>query len=481
MARKPFGIVTKTGTHVRQDVLAHYASKVADSRALTDRFEQVYADKGLQPPLYNPETLSRLLEINTYHYRAVKTKARDTAGLGWSLESTSPEASDSEKAELETFFRDHSPSIPMLLDRGQTDYEAVGWGALEMVREGYRIEGPLTALNHLPSHTIRIHQDGKRFAQIRGNRMRWFKAPELDADVHMDTGTIHKPGEIAESHRATELLVWINYTPRSDYYGLPDIMPALGAIHGEMSRRDYNISFFDSYGVPAYAVFITGDFDEGEIDEDGYSEMQKEIESHFRSLSDHPHSTLVLSIPTREDGQQVKVEFVRLAVDIKEASFRLYRQDNRDEVLAAHGVPPYRAGITEVGALGQNVATETTEIYKMSVIEPRQKTLEDLINRYIVRGAFGVKNWRFRLAEIDTRDEQHELDMLVTLVQNGAASPDELRAHFAERFGLEGPAPFALDTGPDIETVERALKRLESDMLEIVRKEGGHVNGYLRV
>lgn len=480
MARKPIGVVSKTGKFVRQDVLSHYATK-DESRSLSDRFESVYADRGLVPPLYNPEALARLLEINTYHYRAVKTKARDAAGLGWMLEPIAADPAGQQKADLEGFFNDQTPPVPITLDRCQTDYEAVGWGVLELVREDYRADGPLVAIKHIPSHTIRMHQDGNRFAQIRGLKTRWFKRAEFDGDVHMDTGAIHEAGSLAASSRATELLVWINYTPRSDFYGLPDIMPALGAIHGELSRRDYNIAFFDNFGVPAYAIFITGDFDEGDIDDDGYTEMERAIEDHFQALSNNPHSTLLLTIPTREDGQEVKVEFHRLAVDIKEASFRLYRQDNRDEVLAAHGVPPYRAGITEVGSLGQNVATETTEIYKMSVIEPRQNMIEDLFNRYIVRGAFEVTDWRFKLAEIDTRDERHDLDMLLGLAGAGAVTADEIRNHFAERFGLEGPSPATLDDGPDIEAVERALKRLETNMIEIARKEGGHVNGYLRV
>src|SRR5690606_4544021 len=112
------------------------------------------------------------------------------------------------------------------------------------------------------------------------------------------------------------------------------------------------------------------------------------------------------------DGQNVKVEFQRLAVDVKEASFRLFRQDNRDEILAAHGVPPYRAGIAETGSLGGSTAVESTEIYKMSVIEPRQSILENLFNRYILRSAFDVTDWRWKLAEIDTRDERHDLDIL---------------------------------------------------------------------
>lgn len=459
--RRHFGFVTKQGSFVESDVLGRYTTK-SESKQISDRFENQYGDMGLVEPLYNPESLAQLLEMNTYHYRASKTKARDTAGLGWSIESTEETQPGATKAiwravkafiartrrhtgkqtaahdQLVAFFRGLSPPLPILLDRAQLDYESVGWGALELVRQDYAADGPLSTIAHVPAHTLRVHKDGNRYAQIRGARKRWFKAAGEDIDVDQDNGRVHPKGSLDAEQRATEIIWWQNYTPRSDFYGLPDIMPALGALHGDLARRDFNIAFFDNFGVPAYAVFITGDFDEGEIDPDtGKSQLEEAIEEHFRELAKHPHSVLVMTIPTLSDGQNVKVEFVPLAVQIKEVSFRLYRQDNRDEILAAHGVPPYRAGIAETGSLGGSTAQESTEIYKTSVIEPRQTVLEDLINRYIIQGAFDITDWLFRLANIDNDDEMHEADLLGKLDDHGAVWPDEIREHFTDRFGLD--------------------------------------------
>jgi len=81
---KPFAYVTKSGRVVRQDILEQYAIKSDSKQILADSFQSSYT-QGLVQPLYNPEALARVLEMNTYHYRACKTKARDTAGLGWNL------------------------------------------------------------------------------------------------------------------------------------------------------------------------------------------------------------------------------------------------------------------------------------------------------------------------------------------------------------------------------------------------------------
>lgn len=496
--KRTFGIVTNKGKFVGGDLLSQYATKQDDpSKALSDVFEEVYTENGLIPPLYNPNLLAQLLELNTYHYRASKTKARDTAGLGWSLEELGESGRGVGKAlwsaikgwitrsnhhaekqashdALIAFFRSLSPPLPIILDRAQLDFEAIGWAAIELVREGFAAEGPLTNITHIPAHTLRVHKDGDRFAQRRGRKLRWFKRAGVEGDVHQDTGQLVEQNSLDPAVRATEIMWWQNYTPRSTYYGLPDIMPALGALQGDLSRRDYNISFFENHGVPSYAVFITGDYEEGETDPNtGRTELEEAIEDHFQELAKHPHSVLVMALPNRSgvtDGQ-VKVEFHPLATGIEEASFRLYRQDNRDEILAAHGVPPYRAGIAETGSLGGTTAEESTRIYKQSVIEPRQVILEDLINRFIIQGAFEILDLAFKFADIDLEDDVRHADLLALLVDRGAIWPDEMRDHFISRFNLDPERPVPADIGPDTQAIEAALESLDTLVKQELRRE----------
>ena len=100
-------------------------------------------------------------------------------------------------------------------------------------------------------------------------------------------------------------------------------------------------------------------------------------------------------------------------------------------------MPPYRIGVNETGSLGGSTAVESTEIYKMSVIEPRQEMLEAAINRYIVWGAFKADDWEFKLAEIDTTDEKIDLEIIARLFGKGAITPNQIIRHFKDRFGLE--------------------------------------------
>jgi capsid portal protein len=316
---------------------------------------------------------------------------------------------------------------------------------MEVVRTTEDVEGAFAQLVHVASPDIRIHRDGNKYAQIVQNQKRWFKRVGYELDVHMDSGEEAPLGTLPIEKRASEMIFWTNYSPRSSYYGLPDVMPAIGAIQGDLSRRDYNISFFDNFGVPAYAVFITGNFDPGEPKDDngnpdplGKTDLEREIEGHFDEIAKNPHSVLILSLPSVQgsDGE-VKIEFVPLAKEVREASFRLYRLDNRDEVIASHGVPLNRLGINEIGALSGSTAEISTEIYKTSVIGPRQSAIEKLINRYIIWGMFGATDWTFELFPIDTTDESHDVDIATGLFALGVLTPNDLIRKFGQRFGAQ--------------------------------------------
>jgi len=445
--RRPFCYVTKGGSAVKADVLDQYSVSKSKGLQQVDAFSGVYKNLEIVEPLYNPYALANLLEMNAYHCRACKTKARDTAGLGWNLMSAVEEpsaASEKLRQEIIDAFKDMPMGILETLDRACTDWEAVSYGTMEVVRANHEVEGQFAHLVHIPSPDIRVHRSGNKYVQIIAGKKRWFKRVGLvDIDVDMDTGAEYPAGTLEIDKRATELIFWTNYSPRSSFYGLPDIMPAIGAIQGDLSRRDYNISFFDNFGIPAYAVFITGNFDPGEPVDDagepdptGKTPLEREIEGHFDEIAKNPHSVLILSLPSVRDAEgEVKIEFVPLAKEVREASFRLYRLDNRDEVIAAHGVPLNRLGINEIGALSGSTAAISTEIYKTSVIGPRQEAIETLINRAIIWNMFGAYDWHFELDPIDTTDESHDIEVASSLFLMGGLTPNEIIKRFGISFG----------------------------------------------
>ncbi len=453
MSRQPFAITTDRGSVVLQTIVESYATKEGESsRALPpDRFGSEYKEHGLVEPLYNPDALARLLEINTWHYRCVYTKAQDVAGLGWGLSpvTTKEKPSEAEREVLNKLFTkgiSGADTLEEMLTEAVVDWEAIGDLYLQVVREGNSADGVPALLSHLPSYTMRIHYQGNRYAQLRDARskVRWFKKFGYDKDVDMNTGEEAPLGTLDSSVRASEVIHINHYFARSDFYGLPPVVPAVGAIEGMRALRDYNISFFDNFGVPSYAVYITGEYDLGETlddagapDPNGEYAIVRQIKDHLNEIKNDPHSPMIIAIPSAANATgEVTVTFEKLAVEVKESSFRLYRKDNRDEILVAHGMPPYRVGVNETGSLGGSTAEDATGVYKNSVLAPRKHDLASVVTNKIIREGFDFTDWEFFFNDLDTDDEVHDVEVGTFMFERAAMTPNDIIRNFGDRFGI---------------------------------------------
>jgi len=389
-------------------------------------------DSGLVEPPYNPRQLALLVERNTWHYACCAQKAHDVAGLGWQMRpGTDGKGKPEDGERLQRFFANCNPrmSLREVLYCAQFDYESMGWLAIEVVRD---LQGTPRELWHVPAHTIRVHASKPVFCQLRGDKRVWFKEFGEPRTYRRSDG--RETRSLSSEEAANELIYVKSYFPMSSYYGVPASIPALGALIGELEAREYNLRFFENHAIPAYAVIVEG----GDLDDDSRELVRRYFRTEVRR---NPHKTLILSSPT---GVTIRLE--KLNAQVREGSFRFYRKDNRDEVIAAHRVPPYRLGIAETGSLGGNVSRETTEIYKTSVVKPRQETLEDRLNR-LIREGFGIEGWQFKFDEIDTRDEAADVEKTSKLFAVGALSPNEVRARLSLGEPYEGGDGYFLPGG----------------------------------
>lgn len=422
--------ILSNGEVVSGDALQKRSIKTQSKKLPVDLFTESYGVLGIIEPLYNLESLIMLLEQNTWHYRACKTKARDTAGLGWKIVAKEGIRSPGQKAQkraLEEFLINNgtSPQSPVedlteILNRFMVDYESTGNGYLEYIRDSVDL-API-GINHIPSHTMRRHSDGLRYIQMRGAQVRWFKAIGEERDIDMNTGEFFPKGKLDINKRGNEVIHLYNYTSRSDYYGIPDVLPALRSLILDYEALEYNIDFFENNAMPAYAVTITG----ADMD----AEMEGAIREYFqRDVKNSRQSTLVITAqgsPNNVSSKPIEIKFEKLNADIQDASFQILRQNNREEILSAHGVPPYRAGVSVVGNLGGSTAEESTEIYKQSVITPRQASIENIFNIYLLP-AFGVYDYVFKFNSIDTEDEQKKIKNAIELLKIGIITPNQAR------------------------------------------------------
>jgi PBSX family phage portal protein len=389
------------------------------------------AEGGLQRPPYDMDSLIGMIGAdprtsgNTLHARCVKQKASDIVGRGISLRArdvgdraASTQEEDAWGAFVRSVESDGEGSLKERLTWAHEDYESVGWAVLEVSR---RRDGTIDGLWHVPGHTVRAHVDGRRYAQKRGDKTVWFKRFGVDGTVDRKDGG-WSTRTVYDDFAGNELIVIRNYSPASSYYGLPDHIPALSALAGWSAQAQFNVRFFGNQAVPSYAVVIEG--------ATLTPALEATILDHFRQIKGDPARTIVIPIPAVEGGDesmQPKLRFERLSVEVKEASFRLYKQDNALEICIAHGVPPYRVGWPILGSLGGATAEEMTAIYNDCIVQPRQETLEQRLDMTILGPmGLGLQEWQLKCNELDTRNELRDLEKSKLRYELGVDTPADI-------------------------------------------------------
>jgi len=416
-------IVTDRGKVVTEDVLKQY---LVDPKSKQISGGKWKAGKVIEPP-YDLAKLMGWMNVNVVHSSCVRTKVQDTVGIGYYLEpDDETKVKDKEKDEnykklMEFFSRvnDNNEDVIKVLEKAMIDYEGCGNGYIEVSRDKDNV---VNGLYHVNATTIKWAKEKDRVIQKVGEKYVWFKMYGEERVLDSFTGEWAGDEGIADLDKiANEIIPLRQYTWLSACYGIPEWLPSLYNMYGDKMEQEYNIDFFVNYGVPAYALILEGDALDPEVSE--------EIEKFFSTtLKGSNHKMLTLCTPT---GTTMKFE--RLSVETKEASFHVYKKDNRDAILTAHHVPPYRASIIEQGALGGNVAEETDRIYLDSVINPRQRDLEWVLNELIIKQGFEIQDWNFTFEDINVANAKERSEIFDRYIKNGVMTPNEVR----KELGLE--------------------------------------------
>jgi len=402
-------------------------------------------DKNLVPYPFNVAGFLLLQDNCTFFDACVRQIATDVIGQGWYLSLKEDATEDKEmQKRIEDFLNDPNTdedSLEDVLERCIQDWAGRGWFCMEVSRDTPTTGPVINGLYQVPAHTVKVHRDGAKYCQRRGVKYRWFKRFGYEHGVNVEDGS--EGDTIPPEKQAHEMIFYRNYYGGSSWYGCPNILPAVGAIKGLIGIRDYNLSFFENYGVPAAIVTI-----EGEWEEDATKLVSDFIDAEIKG-SNNAHKTLVLN-----PGEGGSVKWVPLIASIKEGHFKLYHVGLRDEVLVAYRMPPYRIGISETGSLGGSTASESTKIYISSIVNPLKRVIEQIMTQKIIHDGFKCDSYEFVLEAIDIRDVAAEVNMAQVLFGMGVLT----RVQVAERLNL----PAIPEEDPDAKTyyISNAYKPL---------------------
>jgi len=347
------------------------------SKQLTeDPFANVaaYGTMVCTPP-YSMEQLVLLAESHPVHAAALEQKAMDVIASGVQLEPTEDDAAEEHKDAIMAWLNGLATDATFIeiLNAMWLDYETVGWGVLEIGRDP---SGVVKKMWHVPAHTVRAHQDNKRYAQMSHGKIVWFKRwNAMTENILTSDGRVAWEG-VGHDKLANEFLVFRKPSRRSTWYGIPTYIAALGHITLAIAARDFNIKFFSNAREPRHMIVISGVHEE-KVDA-LLEDLGEELKTQHGAGTD-PHRNLLLAL----SGGQVDVVIKSMALPQNDLHFtRLLELTDRN-ILIAHRMPPDRLGFTTRGSLGGSVTADIIFAYKNGVIAPGQAVLADRLNRFL--------------------------------------------------------------------------------------------------
>lgn len=408
----------------------------------TAQIKETEYGAGFKTPEYPLKFLAGLLDVNLFHYDCCEMVGLDCVKNGFDVVKTGSDVEELNEAKSEflNFLNTLPISILDVLQATIFDYEAIGCGGMELVRET-TLGTPIVAFEHLKVTNCKLADDDKRLLmEIQGKKV-WFILYGENYDENGNLLYLNRvTGEWSNTSwgvdlDAHEVLWWREYKTGCNSYGSARITKALDILELEIGRTNFNIKFFENYGLPAFAVYITGNFRDEEQNRylpngeenpnfDVTKTLRYRLAQQIEEVIKNPHSAVVLSLPTSVGSGEIKVNFVPLSTDIKEASFRMMRQDNKDDICSTHKISSNLVGASKTGALGGNVLEAETKVYQENKIQPMQKVFTNVLNK-VFQNEVGVTfkhsldGLSFKLLELLKQDMGVELDRAIKEIDNG--------------------------------------------------------------
>ena len=396
-------------------------------------------------PRYDPRKLALLVERSETHKACVHAKAKATAGYGFDIVPHEHAESDDppgEEAIREFWHGDDSafqlgPDARMatptdVLEAARRDYEAIGWYAIEVLIND--TTGEPTGLAHIPAHTIRVRRDEPGYVQIDPDTQQeeaFFGAAGMrygDEKTFIDVETGESGSTTGDVDTpANELIFDGDYSPLAPHYGVPDVLPAVETLQGDLAARQFNRRFFENDGVPRFAVIVEG----GQLSDDAWTELEQKF-AELR-LEENSHRGVILEAVSGvtnsfEDAHNVSLRIEPLTVGTEEdASFIEYRRENEHDLMKAHSVPPVVLNRTE--SVNYSNAKMQLAEFAQSTIRPRQQAFAARLHKTIHQTMLGVDGWtiEFELHGGQNRLREAEIQQFQIEGTGGTLTVDEAR------------------------------------------------------
>lgn len=312
--------------------------RVSKERSTDDREQDIDI-------VYPPVDISEILETastSAWHGRCLEIKTKAITGTY--------EIDDREKAFLIEAFREYD-TVEEIFSNIVQDFEHTGNCYIEVVKTGSGIK----ELYIVAPETMLAVKGHKEFVQ------------RVTFDRHF-------PRYSAETQDTHSIYQIMQINTLSKYYGYPTWINALESLRLDKSVKIFFSSFFENGAIPDLILALEG--------ADFTPEVKNRIADALRQTKGvvNSHKTLVLGLPF--DNARLHIETV--TSPIAAMDFSKIGNPSRDEIIAAHGVPPRLLNIIPAGQLGgEGDGDSQLETFYRITVDPEQKFLEEKLNKLI--------------------------------------------------------------------------------------------------
>jgi capsid portal protein len=404
---------------------------------------EITGSEYFSPPM-DPELLLGLLKKSETHQACVGAKSSSVAGHGFSLvphESVDVNDPESVPERLREFWYEGNFQLgpeainatpEEVQEHSWDDLEAVGWYAIEVLANANT--GKPTGLAHIPSYQIRKRYNKPGYVELddAGQPDQYYgEATDRygDDQTFVDANTGEWGNSIGDVDTvANEIIVQRNYSALSPHYGLPDIVPGIKTLAGDLAAREYNRRFFSNDTVPRFAVIVEG----GELTERAWNDLEETFEQLRDQEKAHSgvlleSTDLVTGALGEEQGANIRLEPLTVGVD-EDAGFVTYRDNNEHYILQAHSVPPVVAGRTE--GINYNTAKSQRVNFAQTTVKPKQERFAARLYQVLHVAAFDAPEWtlEFNLHGGENRLRNSKIAKNRLNAMGGALTVNEVRS-----------------------------------------------------
>lgn len=181
---------------------------------------------------------------------------------------------------------------------------------------------------------------------------RYWWVPGYRNESEFDAGTIHHL-----------LAPDIN----QEIYGLPEYLSALQSALLNENATLFRRRYYENGSHAGYILYATGQFADGDVDAMRDALKRSKGPGNFRNLFVHS-----------PDGKENGIQLKPIAQVGASDEFLGIKNTTRDDVLAAHRVPPQLLGIVPANAGGFGDVTKATDAFFELEIEPLQSVFLEL-------------------------------------------------------------------------------------------------------